>query len=61
MKRAQICFSLGKPCRRGITRAIEEMVGMPVAAVDVYIDGVLLQPPDGSRAGEQSVPSSADR
>jgi uncharacterized alkaline shock family protein YloU len=54
-------LKLGEMLQARITRAIEEMVGMPVAAVDVHIDGVLLQPPDGSRAGEQPAPSSMDR
>ena len=35
-------LKLGATLQTKITRAIEEMVGMTVAAVDVYIDGVAL-------------------
>ena len=33
---------LGKTLQTGITRALEEMVGLPVVAVYVHIDGVVL-------------------
>lgn len=33
-------LKLGSTLQTAITRAIEEMVGMPVVSVDVYIDGV---------------------
>lgn len=33
-------IKLGSTLQTKITRALEEMVGMPVAAVDVFIDGV---------------------
>jgi uncharacterized alkaline shock family protein YloU len=35
-------LKLGEGLQTRITRAIEEMVGMPVAAVNVYIDSVVL-------------------
>lgn len=35
-------IKLGSTLQTKITRALEEMVGMPVATVDVYIDGVAL-------------------
>lgn len=35
-------LKLGSALQTTITRALEEMVGMPVAAVDVFIDGVAL-------------------
>jgi uncharacterized alkaline shock family protein YloU len=35
-------LKLGEALQNNITRAIEEMVGLPVAAVDVYIDDVAL-------------------
>lgn len=35
-------IKLGSALQTKITRALEEMVGMPVAAVDVFIDGVAL-------------------
>ena len=35
-------LKLGQTLQADITRAIEEMVGMPVAAIDVYIDDVAL-------------------
>lgn len=35
-------LKLGQSLQTRITRAIEEMVGMPVAAVNVYIDSVVL-------------------
>lgn len=35
-------IKLGSALQTKITRALEEMVGMPVAAVDIYIDGVAL-------------------
>ena len=37
-------LKLGETVQTRITRAIEEMVGMPVAAVNVYIDSVVLVP-----------------
>ncbi|HEX9116443.1 MAG TPA: Asp23/Gls24 family envelope stress response protein [Anaerolineae bacterium] len=37
-------LKLGEALQTRITRAIEEMVGMPVAAVNVYIDSVALLP-----------------
>jgi uncharacterized alkaline shock family protein YloU len=35
-------LKLGEALQNNITRAIEEMVGLPVAAVDVHIDDVAL-------------------
>lgn len=35
-------LKLGEALQNRITRAIEEMVGMPVAAVNVFIDSVVL-------------------
>lgn len=37
-------LKLGQTLQTEITRAIEEMVGMPVAAIDVYIDDVAMPP-----------------
>ena len=37
-------LKLGEALQTRITRAIEEMVGMPVATVNVYIDSVVLGP-----------------
>jgi uncharacterized alkaline shock family protein YloU len=37
-------LKLGEALQTRITRAIEEMVGMPVSAVNVYIDSVVLRP-----------------
>ncbi len=37
-------LKLGEALQTRVTRAIEEMVGMPVAAVNVYIDSVALLP-----------------
>lgn len=37
-------LKMGEALQTRITRAIEEMVGMPVAAVNVYIDSVILVP-----------------
>lgn len=37
-------LKLGKALQVDITRALEVMVGMPVVAVDVFIDDVLTQP-----------------
>ncbi len=37
-------LKLGEALQSRITRAIEEMVGMPVAAVNVFIDSVVLLP-----------------
>lgn len=40
-------IKLGSTLQTKITRALEEMVGMPVATVDVFIDGVALPPVKG--------------
>jgi uncharacterized alkaline shock family protein YloU len=46
-------LKLGDTLQAEITRAIEEMVGLPVKSVDIYIDDVFL-PPDtsGSSSGQ---------
>jgi uncharacterized alkaline shock family protein YloU len=46
-------LKLGDTLQAEVTRAIEEMVGLPVKSVDVYIDDVFL-PPDaiGSSPGQ---------
>ncbi len=43
-------LKLGEALQARITRAIEEMVGMPVSEVNVYIDSVVLA---GNSAGEK--------
>jgi uncharacterized alkaline shock family protein YloU len=40
-------LKLGETLQAEVTRAIEEMVGMPVKSVDVYIDDVSLPPAEG--------------
>jgi uncharacterized alkaline shock family protein YloU len=35
-------LKLGETLQSSITRAIEEMVGLPVSAINVYIDDVAL-------------------
>jgi uncharacterized alkaline shock family protein YloU len=37
-------LKLGEALQTRITRAIEEMVGMPVATVNVFIDSIILAP-----------------
>jgi uncharacterized alkaline shock family protein YloU len=48
-------LKLGDTLQAEVTRAIEEMVGLPVKSVDVYIDDVFLPPDKGS-----SLPGQAE-
>jgi uncharacterized alkaline shock family protein YloU len=47
-------LKLGDTLQAEVTRAIEEMVGLPVKSVDVYIDDVYLPPNAGSSSPEQA-------
>jgi uncharacterized alkaline shock family protein YloU len=47
-------LKLGDTLQTEVTRAIEEMVGLPVKTVDVYIDDVFLPPAGGSAYPEQA-------
>jgi uncharacterized alkaline shock family protein YloU len=47
-------LKLGEILQTEVTRAIEEMVGLPVKCVDVYIDDVFLPTDAGSLSSEQA-------
>ncbi len=44
---------LGKAVQREVTEAVQQMIGMPVDAVNVYIEDILF-PKNGAKAGQEA-------